>query len=139
MEVEIKQVRGLTFVARGGTNHWVIVDGPKEFYGSEAGARPMELMLISLGSCTASDVAAILMKKRVKLNSFEVKVTGEQSNEHPKVFTKIHITYFFYGEKLEDKDLERAIKLSQEKYCPVTAMLKKAVDITYSYQVVDSR
>ena len=138
MEVEIKQVRGLTFVARGDTNHWVIVDGPKEFYGSEAGARPMELMLISLGSCTASDVAAILLKKRVKLNSFEVKVTGERSNEHPKVFTKIHITYFFYGEKLEDKDLERAIKLSQEKYCPVTAMLKKAVDITYSYQVVDS-
>jgi len=138
MEVEIKQVEGLTFVARGGTNHWVIVDGPKEFYGSEAGARPMELMLISLGSCTASDVAAILMKKRVKLNSFEVKVTGERSNEHPKVFTKIHITYFFYGKKLEDKDLERAIKLSQEKYCPVTAMLKKAVDITYSYQVVDS-
>ena len=138
MEVEIKQVRGLTFIARGSTNHWVIVDGPKEFYGSEAGARPMELMLISLGSCTASDVAAILMKKRVKLNSFEVKVTGEQSNEHPKVFTKIHITYFFYGEKLEDKDLERAIELSQEKYCPVTAMLKKAVDITYSYQVIDS-
>ena len=138
MEVEIKQVRGLTFVARGDTNHWVIVDGPKEFYGSEAGARPMELMLISLGSCTASDVAAILMKKRVKLDDFEVKVTGERANEHPKVFTKIHITYFFYGEKLEDKDLERAIKLSQEKYCPVTAMLKKAVDITYSYQVVDS-
>lgn len=138
MEVEIKQVRGLTFVARGDTNHWVIVDGPKEFYGSEAGARPMELMLISLGSCTASDVAAILMKKRVKLDDFEVKVTGERANEHPKVFTKIHITYFFYGKNLVDKDLERAIELSQEKYCPVTAMLKKAVDITYSYQVIDS-
>jgi len=138
MEIEIKQVEGLTFVAKGNTNHWVTIDGPKEFFGSEAASRPMELLLISLGSCTASDVAAILMKKHVKLSSFEVKVNGERINEHPKVFTKIHIMYIFYGKNLMIKDLERAIELSQEKYCPVTAMLKKAVDITYSYQVIDS-
>jgi len=137
MRVKIKQVEGLTFVAKGESNHWVTIDGPKAFFGSEAAPRPMELLLIALGSCTASDVASILRKKRVGLKKFEVNVEGERSEEHPKVFTKIHIEYIFHGDNLRKEHLERAIELSQNKYCPISSMLKKAAEITYSYQIID--
>ncbi len=138
MEAKIKQVEGLAFVAKADTNHWVAIDGPKEFFGFEAASRPMELLLISLGSCTASDVASILKKKRVQLKDFEVNMKGERASEHPKVFTSIHIEYVFYGKNLERKHLERAIELSQNKYCPVTFMLSKTVNITHSYRVVET-
>ncbi|OYT62432.1 osmotically inducible protein OsmC [Thermoplasmatales archaeon ex4484_30] len=136
MEVQIRQVEGLTFVAKGESNHWVTIDGPKEFFGSEAAPRPMELLLIALGSCTASDVASILRKKRVDLTSFEVSIKGERSKEHPKVFTKIFIEYIFQGNNLQKEHLERAIELSQNKYCPISSMLRKAVEIKYSYRVI---
>ena len=138
MKVEIKQVEGLTFIGKGDTNHWIVIDGPKEYFGSEAASRPMELLLIALGSCTASDVAAILNKKRVKLDGFKVVVEGERAEDHPKVFTKIHIDFIFYGKNLEKKHLERAIELSQRKYCPISAMLEKAVEITYSYKIEEA-
>ena len=135
MQVNIEQVEGLTFVGKTDSNHWVTIDGPKEFFGSEAINRPMELLLISLGSCTASDVVSILKKKRVDLQKFEVNLTGERSNEHPKVFTKINIEYIFTGENLRSEDIKRAIKLSQDKYCPISFMLNKTVEITYSYKI----
>ena len=135
MQVNIKQVEGLTFVGKADSNHWVTIDGPKEFFGSEAANRPMELLLISLGSCTASDVASILKKKRVDLQKFEVNLTGERTNKHPKVFTKINIEYIFTGENLRSEDIKRAIKLSQDKYCPISFMLNKTVEITYSYKI----
>ena len=137
MKAEIRQVEGLTFIGKGDTNHWVVIDGPKEYFGSEAASRPMELLLIALGSCTASDVAAILNKKRVKLDGFKVVVEGERAEDHPKVFTKIHIDFIFYGKNLEKKHLERAIELSQGKYCPISAMLEKTVEITYSYKILE--
>ncbi|RLF31280.1 MAG: osmotically inducible protein OsmC [Thermoplasmata archaeon] len=136
MEVIIKQVEGLTFVAKGDSNHWVAIDGPTEFFGSEAGTRPMELLLIALGSCTASDVAAILQKKRAKLEKFEVRIQGDREDVHPKVFTKIHINYVFTGKELKEEDVKRAIELSQEKYCPISTMLKKTVHLTYSYEII---
>ena len=135
MQVKIKQVEGLTFVGKADSNHWVTIDGPESFFGSEAASRPMELLLISLGSCTASDVAAILNKKHVDLHKFEVNLTGERSETHPKIFTKIHIEYVFTGQNLKHEDIKRAIELSQNKYCPISSMLMKTVEITYSYQI----
>ncbi|MEF8879197.1 MAG: OsmC family protein [Candidatus Thermoplasmatota archaeon] len=135
MEVKIKQVEGLTFIGKGESNHWAAVDGPKKYDGYEAASRPMELLLISLGSCTGSDVASILKKKRVDLEGFELKIEAEQSKDHPKVFTKIHIEFVFYGEGIDENDLERAIELSQKKYCPVSAMLREKAVISYSYQI----
>lgn len=135
MKITIKQVQGLTFLGKGESNHWVSIDGPKQFNGSEAGSRPMELLLISLGSCTASDVASILQKKRVSMDAMEVIVTGERQETHPKVYTKINVEYVFYGKNLQTKDLERAIDLSQNKYCPVSAMLKESCQISHSYQI----
>lgn len=138
MKTKIIQIEGLSFVGKSDSNHWVSVDGPKEFFGSEAASRPMELLLLSLGSCTSSDVASILKKKKVDLEGFEINLDAEQSDEHPKVFTKIHIEYVFYGHDLNPVHLERAIELSQNKYCPVTPMLKSSVDIITSYRIIDS-
>ncbi len=135
MKAIIKQIEGISFVGKTESNHWVAIDGPKKFYGSEAAPRPKELLLLSLGSCTGSDVVAILKKKRIKLSSFELHLNAEVSKDHPKVFTKIHIEFIFQGKDLDRKNLERAIELSQTKYCPITQMLKSSVEITTSYKI----
>ena len=132
----VRQVRGMTFVGLTESGHWVNVDGPPQFGGSSAAIRPKELILISLGACTGSDVVSILQKKRVKLSGFEVKLKAQVAEEHPQVYTKIHIEYVFYGENLSKADLERAIDLSQNKYCPVSAMLKNSVELTNSYVIL---
>ncbi len=134
----LKQVRGLTFVGKTDSNHWITIDGPEEFFGSNAATRPKELLLISLAGCTASDVAAILQKKRVKLDNFEMNVTADQTEQHPKVYSRIHLEYVFYGKDIKEKDVERAIQLSQEIYCGVTAMLKNSVKIEHSYRIVNT-
>jgi len=135
MKVKIKQVEGITFIGKADSNHWITIDGPKDFSGSEVATQPMELLLIPLGTCTASDVASILKKKCVDLDKFEMNVTAEKTEEHPKVFTKINIEYEFTGENLKNKDVERAIELSQNKYCSVSAMLSKNVDIKHTYKI----
>ena len=112
-----------------------MMDGPENFGGSNGAIRPKELLLLSLGGCTGADVQAILSKKRVKVDNFEMNLTAETSEEHPVVYTKIHIEYVFYGENIHSKDVERAIELSQTKYCGVTAMLAKAMEITHSYKI----
>ncbi|BDQ02720.1 OsmC family protein [Ignavibacterium sp.] len=133
----VKQVKGITFVGKTDSNHWITMDGPEEFGGSNAGIRPKELILISLAGCTGSDVASILSKKRVKLDGFEMNITADVAEEHPQVFTKINLEYVFYGKNLPVKEIERAIELSQTKYCSVTAMLQKAMPIEHSYRIVE--
>ena len=139
MNVSISQINGISFVGRGDTNHWVAIDGPEEFGGSEAGSRPKELLLMALGGCTASDVVSILRKKRVPFDSLDINVKAKVADNFPKVFTKIHVEYIFYGNDLETKDLERAIELSQNKYCPITAMIQKACPISYSYEIKEKK
>lgn len=131
----VKQLKGITLVGKTDSNVWITIDGPPEFGGSSAGVRPKELLLLSLAGCTASDVISILQKKRAKLNDFEINITAETREEHPQVFTKIHIEYVFYGEELKTEDIERAIELSSTKYCSVQAMLRPAVEITHSYRI----
>lgn len=133
----VKQVKGITFIGKTDSNHWITMDGPEEFSGSNAGIRPKELILISLAGCTGSDVASILQKKRVKLEGFEMNITADVADEHPQVFTKINLEYVFYGKNLPVKEIERAIELSQTKYCSVTAMLQKAMPIEHTYRIVE--
>ncbi|WP_337872366.1 OsmC family protein [Ignavibacterium sp.] len=133
----VKQVKGITFIGKTDSNHWITMDGPEEFGGSNAGIRPKELLLISLAGCTGSDVASILQKKRVKLEGFEMNITADVAEEHPQVFTKINLEYVFYGKNLPVKEIERAIELSQTKYCSVTAMLQKAMPIEHTYRIVE--
>jgi putative redox protein len=135
----VKQVKGITFVGKADSNHWITMDGPEDFGGSNAGVRPKELLLIGLGGCTGSDVVTILQKKKVNVDGFEMNITSDVSETHPQVFTKIHIEYVFYGKSIEPKDVERAIELSMTKYCSVTAMLSKAMPVTHSFRIEETK
>jgi len=132
----IKQISGITFAGKTDSNHWITMDGPKEFGGSDAGIRPKELILLALGGCTSSDVVSILNKKRVKFDGYEINISSETSDSHPQVFTKINLEYVFYGNQIDPKNVERAIELSLTKYCGVTAMLEKACGISHTYRIV---
>lgn len=135
MKVAINQIQGLALAGKGESKHWVVMDGPEKFSGLEAGSRPMEVFLISLAGCTGMDVVSLLEKMRVKLDDFKMEVEAERAETHPKVFTKIHIEYLFFGKDIDPEKVEKAIDLSQNKYCSASAMLKKAVDITTSYKI----
>ena len=131
----LKQIKGLTFAAKGDSNHWIILDGPEHVGGNNAGARPKELLLMSLAGCTGSDVVSILKKKRVNLTDFEINISAQQTEEHPKVFTELTLEYVFHGKDIKAKDVERAIELSTGTYCGVSAMLKKAMKINHIYRI----
>jgi putative redox protein len=131
----LKHFHGLAFAAKGDSNHWVVIDGPEHVGGNNAGSRPKELLLMGLAGCTASDVVSILKKKRVPLQGFEMNVTAEEVDEHPKVFRSINLEYVVYGNGISPSDVERAIELSTNKYCAVSVMLKPAVTITHSYRI----
>lgn len=132
----LTQINGITFAGKTDSNHWITIDGPEQFGGSNAGIRPKELLLLSLAGCSASDVMSIMQKKRAPVDDFEINITADVSEDHPKVYTKIHLEYVFYGEGIKEKDADRAIELSQTKYCGVTAMLQKAVEIDYSFKIL---
>jgi len=132
----VKQIKGITLAGKTDSNHWITMDGPENFGGSDAGIRPKELILLSLAGCTGSDVIVILQKKKVKLDDFEMNITAEMADEHPQVYIKINIEFVFYGKDIQEKDVERAIELSQTKYCSVTHMLNKAAEITHSFKII---
>jgi putative redox protein len=135
----LKQIKGITFAGRTDSNHWITMDGPEDFGGCNAGIRPKELLLLSIAGCTASDVVSILKKKRASLEDFEINIKADITDEHPQVFTKIDLEYVLYGKGLNIEDVERAIELSQTKYCGVTAMLRKAVEINHTYRIVEGK
>lgn len=135
----IKQLQGITFAGKTDANHWIAMDGPADFGGSDAGVRPKELVLLALAGCTSSDVVSILKKKRVAVDSFEVHVTAEQADEHPQVYRTIHLEFVLRGDDIPAADVERAIELSETKYCAVNAMLRGNVAITHSYRIEPAR
>ena len=135
MRTEVFQVKGITFVGKSASGHWVPMDGPAEFQGSNAATRPKELILIGLGGCTGADVASILHKMKEKVSRFEIEIEAETANEHPKVFTHIQLNYRFWGENLRTENIEKAINLSQDRYCSVSAMLRKACEITHKFEI----
>ncbi len=111
--------------------HIIPIDADEAVGGEDRGPRPKPLTLVSLGGCTGMDVVSILNKMRVELDDFHVSVSGELTDVHPKYFHKIHITYSFKGKDLPMDKLEKAISLSQDRYCGVTAMLNKAAEISH--------
>ena len=135
VKARVVHIEGVTFNGITNSNHWVPMDGPKEFGGSDAGIRPKELLLLSLAGCTGSDVASILGKMREPVNKFEVHIEAEMAEEHPKVYTEIKIIFKVWGEGIKEANLEKAIQLSSEKYCAVSAMLRPSVKISESYQI----
>ena len=137
MDVVIKQIEGCSFIGKANSNHWVPIDNTKEHAGSDAAMRPMELMLLALGSCTGCDVVSILQKKKVQTKDITIHIHAERSETHPKVFTTIHLDFVFIGKGLNPTHLQRAIELSQQKYCSVSAMLRPTVSITTSYRITE--
>lgn len=138
MKAIIKQIKGCSFVGKADSNHWVAIDTSKETCGSDAASAPMEMLLFALGGCSAADVVSILNKKKIALNDFEINIDAERAENYPKVFTKINLEYVFYGKEIKSEHVERAITLSQEKYCSVYAMLKDSVSIKSSYKIVNN-
>ncbi len=135
VEAHVQLVEGMQFVATSGTGHAIVVDGDPSVGGQDTGPRPMELVLMGLAGCTAMDVAFILRRQRQPLKGLRVRVHGERADTHPKVYTRIHVEYTIYGD-VDDKAARRAIELSEEKYCSVSAMLKHTAEITWSYHIV---
>ena len=127
----------LAFEAETESWHKILLDAKREVGGEGKGPRPMEVFLVSLAGCTGMDVASILKKKRVNLEDMTVKINAEQAPEHPKIFTRINIEYNFTGRNIKEEDVKRAIGLSSEKYCPVTAMLKEKAEITYKWNIIN--
>lgn len=110
------------------------IDADEKFGGHGYGPKPKGLVLSALAGCTGMDVVSILRKMRMPFDSFGIKIDGELTDEHPKVYHRIHIVYTFTGGELDTAKIERAVKLSQEQYCGVNAMLAKTADITYEIQ-----
>ena len=121
----------------GLNGHKFMIDADEKVGGKDSGPRPKALTLASLGGCTGMDVISILRKMRVEPDYFNVEVGAEMTDEHPKYYNKIHVTYSFRGKDLPMDKLEKAVNLSQEQYCGVSAMLGKAATITSEIKILD--
>jgi putative redox protein len=135
VKARIKLVDGMTFVAESDSGHGIVIDAAPDIGGRNLGARPMELVLIGTGACTAIDVVHILRKARQPITDCVVDVEAERAAEDPKVFTRIHLHYIVTGKGLSPTQVERAVKLSKEKYCSATKMLEATVAITFDHEV----
>lgn len=135
MKARIKLTEGMTFVAESGSGHAVVVDANPDIGGRNLGARPMELVLMGTGACSAVDVVLILRRSRQPIVDCAVELEAERANEDPKVFTKIHFHYVVTGKGLSASAVERAVRLSKEKYCSATAMLSRSAQITTDYEI----
>jgi putative redox protein len=131
----VKWIGGEKFSATGPSGHTIAVDSDRQ---TNSAPGPMELVLIALGACTATDVVAVLKKKRQKLESLEVICSGERAAQPPTVWTKLEIVYRLRGD-LDDAAVKHAIELSENKYCSVAAMLKKTAKITWRYEILRDR
>ena len=136
MQARIKWVENAAFVAESGSSHALVIDGPPEIGGRNLGARPMELMLMSVGACSAVDVIHILKKARQPVKDCFVEVDGTRAETEPKVFTDIHLKFVISGEGLNENQVKRAVDLSADKYCSASIMLKRGgVNVTHSFEI----
>lgn len=137
MKARIKLSEGVTFIAESGSGHAVVVDGSPDVGGRNVGARPMELVLMGTGACSAIDVVLILRKARQAIEDCVVELEADRAESDPKVFTRIRMHYVVTGKGLNPAQVERAIKLSKEKYCSASAMLAKTAEITADFEIVE--
>jgi putative redox protein len=131
MESKVVWKGGMAFTGSSDSGYLIPLDARKKAGGHEMGFQPLQLFAIGLVGCTGMDVISILNKKRKEVTEFEVTAQIERAEEHPKVFTKIVIEYKVTGKDLDQKSVERAVELSETRYCPAQAMLEKAVNISH--------
>jgi putative redox protein len=135
VKTRIKWLDNATFVGESGSGHAVVMDGPPEHGGRNLGPRPMEMLLLGMGGCTAFDVMQILRKSRQAVTDCELEVSAERAETDPKVFTRIHVHYIVTGHDLSEKHVARAVSLSAEKYCSASIMLGKVAEITHDVEI----
>jgi putative redox protein len=138
MQVIVKWVDGAMFVGETGSGHAVVMDGPPDHGGRNIGMRPMEMLLLGIGGCSSFDVVQILQKGRNDIVKCVAEVTAERVDAIPSVFSKIHLHFIVSGHDLKPAAVERAVKLSAEKYCSASIMLSKAVEITHDFEVIEA-
>ena len=134
---KVSWVDGALFVAEGGSGHTFTMDGSTEIGGRNLASRPMEVVLMGMGGCTAIDVVSMLKKQRQDIEGVEVSLEAERAGDHPKVFNSVKLVYTFRGRKLNRALIERAVSLSDEKYCSATAMVRKSAEITHEVVLVE--
>ena len=139
MECKVRWFSGMSFVAETGSGHLLAMDGAPEAGGQNLAPRPMETVLAGTGGCTAFDVVMILQRSRQQITGCEVKLTAERAADDPKVFTRIHMHFVVTGTGLKPDAVERAIKLSAEKYCSASIMLAKTATISHDWEIVDGQ
>jgi putative redox protein len=128
-------VSGMVFDALTPSGHTLSLDTGVEFGGAASGPQPLELLLVSLGACTGMDVISIMRKKRQKVTHYRVNVYANRAKEHPKVYTEIVVEHVISGDDIDVKAVARSVELSMTKYCPVHALLSRAVPIEHVYRV----
>lgn len=138
MKAKITWINGRAFLGESGSGHSVVMDGAPESGGRNIGVRPMEMMLLGLGGCTAFDVVHILEKSREKVTGCEVELEAERASDDPKVFTAVKLIYTLRGSQLKPAVVERAIKLSSEKYCSASKMFEKTATLAHEWKIVDA-
>ncbi len=138
MKGKVEWLDGVSFQLTSGTGHVTQSDGPQEEGGQNAGMRPMEMVLLGMGGCTAFDIAQILRKRRREPDLLEIDLEAQRADEVPKVFTSIHLKYRVRGEGITEREVQRAIELSLEKYCSATRMLAETAAISFEFEVLSS-
>ncbi len=137
MKARIEWKDGASFLGESGSGHKVLMDGPPEAGGKNLGPRPMEMLLLGAGGCSAFDVVLILKKSRQAISNCVVEIEAQRAAEDPKVFTHIHFHFILTGENLKPQQVERVVNLSAEKYCSATIMLGKTAEITHDFAIVE--
>jgi len=137
MKVDVKWEGGMAFAASGDSGHQVIMDASPDVGGENRGSRPMELLLMGLGGCSSIDVMMMLNKARQQVTDCRAVIEAERADAVPAVFTRIHVHFIVSGRDVSAKHVERAVKLSAEKYCSASIMLAKAAEITHDYEIIE--
>ena len=137
MNISVKWIDGMLMVGKSDSGHAIVMDGPPDIGGENLGARPMEMLLLGMAGCTMIDVVSTLKKMREKFSDCQTKVSADRDEEYPKVFTNIHVHFIVRGKKLNPSKVEKAIKLSAEKYCSASIMLGKTAVITHDFEIIE--
>ena len=137
MKASIKWAGEASFIGETESGHRLTMDGAVEYGGQNKGPRPMELMLIGMGGCTAFDVVQILRKSRQEISDCSAQIVAQRAPADPKVFTQIHVHFIVSGRKLDAKKVQHAIELSATKYCSASIMLAKTAEITHDFEIVE--
>jgi len=139
MKAVVKWLDNMSFVGESESGHSVVMDGPPESGGRNLGVRPMEMVLLGMGGCTAFDVVLILKRQRQDITDCQVELSAERAEDTPKVFTKIHVHYMVTGKNLDEKKVARAVDMTADKYCSVSIMLAQSADVTHDFEIIEEQ